>query len=305
MKRLRVAVLMGGPSAEREVSCQSGRVVVQALLNAGAQVCEVDVQGPDFWLPPNVDVAFIALHGTFGEDGRIQRILEERRVPYTGSGVEASALAFDKSAAKAEFVTAGIPTPPYAMIERDLTPMAAMQPPLVIKPARQGSSVGITIVKDRGQLEQACALAWRYDDRLIAEQFVRGRELTVGILGNKTLPVVEICTKRAFFDYRAKYTPGETEEIVPAPLDQLTTARVQNLARRAHDCLGCRDFSRVDVMLSAGGEFFVLEVNTIPGLTTNSLLPKAARAAGLSMQDVCVRMVEMALARREAAMAVA
>ena len=157
MKRLHVAVLMGGPSAEREVSCQSGRVVVQALLNAGAQVCEVDVQGPDFWLPSNIHVAFIALHGTFGEDGQIQRILEERGVPYTGSDVEASALAFDKGAAKAEFVAAGIPTPQYAVIERDLTPLAAMQPPLVIKPARQGSSVGITIVKVRSELEQACA----------------------------------------------------------------------------------------------------------------------------------------------------
>jgi D-alanine-D-alanine ligase len=305
MKRLRVAVLMGGPSAEREVSCQSGRVVVQALLNAGAQVCEVDVQGPDFWLPSNIHVAFIALHGTFGEDGQIQRILEERGVPYTGSDIDASALAFDKGAAKAEFVAAGIPTPPYAVIERDLTPLAAMQPPLVIKPARQGSSVGITIVKVRSELEQACAQAWRYDERLIIEQLIRGRELTVGILGSKTLPVIEICTKHAFFDYQAKYTPGEAEEIVPAPLDQLTTARVQDLARRAHDCLGCRDFSRVDVMLSAGGELFVLEVNTIPGLTANSLLPKAARAAGLSMQDVCVRMVEMALARREAAVAMA
>jgi D-alanine-D-alanine ligase len=305
MKRLRVAVLMGGPSAEREVSRQSGRVVVQALLNAGAQAYEVDVQGPDFWLPSNVDVAFIALHGTFGEDGQVQRILEERGVPYTGSGPEASALAFDKGAAKATFVAAGILTPPYVVVEKGSWPKAAVQPPLVIKPARQGSSLGITIVKNRGELEQACALARRYDDRLIAEQFIRGRELSVGILGNKTLPVVEICTKRAFFDYRAKYTPGEAEEIVPAPLDRLTNSRIQDLARRAHDCLECRDFSRVDVMLNTSGELFVLEVNTIPGLTANSLLPKAARAAELSMQDVCVRMVEMALARREAVVATA
>ena len=175
--------------------------------------------------------------------------------------------------------------------------------PLVVKPARQGSSVGITIVQSLSELQQACEEAWRYDQRLIMEEFVRGRELTVGILDTRALPVVEIRTKRGFFDYQAKYTPGESEEIVPAPLDRLTTARVQDLALRAHQCLGCRDFSRVDVMLSDRGELSVLEVNTIPGLTTNSLLPKAARAAGLSMQDVCVRMVEMALSRREAAVA--
>jgi D-alanine-D-alanine ligase len=304
MKRLHVAVLMGGPSAEREVSLQSGSVVVQALLNAGTQVCEVDVRGPDFWLSSQVDVAFIALHGTFGEDGQIQRILEERGVPYTGSGPAASALAFDKSAAKSAFIAAGIPTPAHAVIERDLTPIAALSLPLVIKPARQGSSVGISIVNDRAELQEACAQAWRYDERLIAEQFIRGRELTVGILGDKALPIIEISTRRTFFDYQAKYTPGEAEEIVPAPLDRLTAARVQELALRAHECLGCRDFSRVDVMLSTSGELSVLEVNTIPGLTANSLLPKAARACGLSMQDVCLRMAEMALARRDAAVPV-
>ena len=303
MKRLRVAVLMGGPSAESEVSLRSGRVVVQALLNAGAEVCEVDVRGPDFWLPSNADVAFIALHGTFGEDGQVQRILEERGVPYTGSDPTASALAFDKSAAKAAFVSAGIPTPAHAVVERDLTLMSALSLPLVVKPARQGSSVGISIVRDRAELQQACARAWRYDERLIVEQFIRGRELTVGILGDKALPIIEISTGHDFFDYQAKYTPGEAQEIVPAPLDRLTAARVQELSLRAHDCLGCRDFSRVDVMVDAEGGLYVLEVNTIPGLTANSLFPKAARAAGLGMHDVCWRMVEMALGRREAAAA--
>jgi D-alanine-D-alanine ligase len=303
MKRLRVAVLMGGPSEEREVSLKSGSVAVQALLNAGAQVCEVAVQDADCWLPSNVDVAFIALHGAFGEDGQVQRILEERGVPYTGSDPEASACAFDKAAAKERFEAAGIPTPRFAIAERGMFPEATMPLPLVVKPARQGSSVGITIVQELSEMQRACEEAWQYDQRLIVEEFVRGRELTVGILDTRTLPVVEIRTKHGFFDYQAKYTPGEAEEIVPAPLDRLTTARVQDLAFRAHQCLGCRDFSRVDVMLSNRGELSVLEVNTIPGLTSNSLLPKAARAAGLSMQDVCVRMVEMALARREAAVA--
>jgi D-alanine-D-alanine ligase len=305
MKRLRVAVLMGGPSAERDVSLKSGSVVVQALLNAGAQVCEVAVQGTDFWLPAGVDVAFIALHGTFGEDGQVQRIMEQRGVPYTGSDPDASARAFDKAAAKARFAAAGIPTPGHVVLEKGMTLPANLQTPLVVKPARQGSSVGVAVVQSRAEIEQACEQAWRYDEKLILEEFVSGRELTVGILGNKALPVVEIRTRHKFFDYQAKYTPGEAEEICPAQLDRLLAARVQDVALRAHQCLGCRDVSRVDVMLGPAGELSVLEVNTIPGLTTNSLLPKAARAAGLSMQDVCVRLVELALARREVAVAAA
>jgi D-alanine-D-alanine ligase len=293
MKPLRIAVLMGGPSAEREVSLQSGRMVAQALLAAGAHVAEVDVLDENFELPADADVAFVALHGTFGEDGQVQRILEERGVAYTGSRPETSALAFNKGAAKQAFRAAGIPTP-----------RATYSPPLVVKPARQGSSVGIAIVRDPSELAAALAGAKRYDENIIVEQFINGREFTVGILGGRALPVVEIRTNRKFFDYEAKYTPGAAEEICPAPIDALTASRIHELARRAHECLGCRDFSRVDVMWNGKRDFFVLEVNTIPGLTPNSLLPKAARAAGLSMEALCVRMVEMALERRvEAAVA--
>src|SRR5439155_22809586 len=290
MKPLQIAVLMGGPSVEREVSLQSGRVVAEALLAAGAHVAEVDVQDKDFQLPAKTDVAFIALHGTFGEDGQIQHILESRGIPYTGSGPETSALAFNKGAAKQAFRAAGIPTPP-----------ATSTLPLVVKPARQGSSVGIAIVRNRAQLASALAEAKHYDQSVIVEQFISGREFTVGILGSKTLPVVEIRTRRQFFDYEAKYTPGAAEEICPAPIDALTATRIQELARRAHACLGCRDLSRVDVMWNGTRGFFVLEVNTIPGLTPNSLLPKAARVAGLSMETLCMRMVEMALERRSEA----
>lgn len=287
MRTLRVAVLMGGPSAEREVSLASGREVVKALQMAGAGVTEVDVHDRDFRLPPDTDVAFVALHGTFGEDGEVQRILEERGVAYTGSGPAASALAFDKFAAKRALRVAGIPTPG-----------AACMPPLVVKPARQGSSVGVTIVHVQSELAEALAVAKRHDENVIVERFINGREFTVGILGGRALPVVEIRTKHKFFDYTAKYTPGEAEEICPADIDALTANQIQHLARRAHDCLGCRDFSRVDVMGNGRHDFVVLEVNTIPGLTTNSLLPKAARAAGLSMEALCARLVEMALARR-------
>jgi D-alanine-D-alanine ligase len=288
---LRVAVLMGGPSAEREVSLRSGQMVVEALQRTGATIIPVVVEGPGFALPGNLDVAFIALHGTFGEDGQIQRILEERGVTYTGSDAEASERAFDKIISKECFVGAGIPTPRYGDDARF---------PVVVKPARQGSSVGVSIVRDKSALEAACAKAREYDGRILVEEFIRGRELTVGLLGNRELPVIEIQTPDSFFGYEEKYTPGAAKEIVPAPLESQVALKAQCFARLAYERLGCRDFSRVDLMLSDRGELFVLEVNTIPGLTANSLLPKAAEAAGIKMPDLCVRMVEMALARRPA-----
>ena len=300
-KSLHVAVLMGGTSVEREVSLQSGSVVAQALRDAGLQVSEVDVHGADFTLPPGTDVAYLALHGTFGEDGTIQRLLEQRGVPYTGSGPEASARAFDKVAAKKAFIAAGLQTARHAVLvfgERDGAAVEELRFPVVVKPARQGSSVGVSVAKNADELERACRKAWEFDDRLLVEQFIPGREFTIAVLDKQTLPVVEIRTRRRFFDREAKYTPGEAEEIVPAEIDTATTARIQGVGRRAHACLGCRDLSRTDVILSTRGEVFVLEVNTLPGVTTNSLFPKAVRAAGLDWPGVCARLVEMAWARR-------
>lgn len=300
MKQLRVTVLMGGCSEEREVSLRSGEAVVNALTKAGATVMPVDVHGHDLCLPDNTDVVFIALHGTFGEDGQVQRLLEERGVPYTGSGVEASEIAFDKARAKQAFVTAGIPTPRYEVLDmsqRDLTWLVSLGFPLVIKPARQGSSVGVQIVRQPLQLEKACLEARRYDDRLVAEQFIAGRELTVGVFDGRALPVIEVRPRQEFFTYQAKYTPGETDYLVPAPLEPLETARAQFLGLQAHKCLGCRDYSRVDIMMGGNGDMSVLEVNTIPGFTETSLVPKAASAAGIDFQSLCMRLVEMALAR--------
>jgi D-alanine-D-alanine ligase len=275
--------------------------VAGALRESGAVVTELDVHGPDFELPVRTDVAFVALHGTFGEDGGVQQVLEERGVSYTGSGPEASARAFDKVAAKGDFVAAKIPTPHYRVMDSarpDFARLARMELPVVVKPARQGSSVGIEIVRRRSELEQACVDAARYDDQLVVEQFIKGRELTVGIFDGKPLPVIEIRPRERFFSYEAKYTPGQTDYLVPAPLDAVTAARAQSLAMRAHDCLGCRDFSRVDLILANTGTLYVLEVNTIPGFTATSLVPKAAKAAGLSFQKLCARLVEMALVRR-------
>jgi D-alanine-D-alanine ligase len=291
MKKLKIAVLMGGPSAEREVSLQSGREVIEALRTTGGTIVPVVVEGPGFVIPADTTVAFIALHGSFGEDGQIQRILEERGVAYTGSDADASERAFDKLVAKDYFDEAGIPTP--ATFED----LSEVKFPVVVKPARQGSSVGITIVRRHEELAAACAKAQGYDERIVIEQFIRGRELTVGVLGNRELPVVEIRTKSGFFGYEEKYTAGKAEEIVPAALDSVTVVKAQRFARLAHERLGCRDFSRVDLMLSDRGELFVLEVNTIPGFTDTSLVPKAARAAGMSFEQLCVRLVEMALAR--------
>jgi len=301
MKRLKIAVLMGGPSAEREVSLRSGTAVANALVATGANVLPIDIKDGAFTIPTDVDVAFVALHGTFGEDGTLQQMLENSGVTYTGSGPQASARAFDKIAAKQEFLAAGIPTPKYEVVDRmhvDSHRLTQLDFPLVVKPARQGSSVGISIVHEEAEMDGACQIAWEYGDQLLAEEYIPGRELTVGIFDGRALPVVEIKPKHGFFTYDAKYTKGQTDYLVPAPLDPATESRAKLLALSAHDRLGCRDFSRVDLILSETGELFVLEVNTIPGFTETSLVPKAAREAGIEFTDLCARLVQMALARR-------
>ncbi len=300
MKKLKIAVLMGGPSAEREVSLRSGTAVANALTATGAKVVPMDIQDATFTIPADVDVTFLVLHGTFGEDGALQRILEGRGIAYTGSGPAASALAFDKVAAKQSFLVAGIPTPAYEAFEnaQPIRPrLARLGFPVVVKPSRQGSSVGISIVHQEAGLLEAYQMAGRYDSRLLVEQFIAGRELTVGILDRRAFPVVEIRPKHDFFTYEAKYTKGETDYLCPAALDKNVEYLAKTLALRAHDCLGCRDYSRVDLMLSQNGELFVLEVNTIPGFTETSLLPKAARASGIEFPDLCARLVQLALAR--------
>jgi D-alanine-D-alanine ligase len=228
----------------------------------------------------------------------LQQILEEHGVPFTGSDQGASARAFDKTVAKECFLEAGIPTPVGVEVNGDLSVLEEMEWPLVVKPSRQGSSVGVSIVHHRAELQKAVEAARQFDPHVLVEEFVKGREFTVGILGRRALPVIEIKTADGWFDYEHKYTPGAAEEICPAPLEPVMAARAQDLARRAHECLGCRDVSRVDLMLSESGQFYVLEVNTIPGMTANSLLPKAAKAAGLEMEALCLQLVDMALARR-------
>ncbi len=299
----KIAVLMGGPSAEREVSLATGRGISKALRSLGAEVVEIDVRDENFPLPQNVELAFIALHGTFGEDGQVQQILEQRGVPYTGEGVEESRLAFDKIRSKEKFRQHGVRTPEWETIEAHQRPRLAL--PIVVKAPRQGSTVGVHIVKASQDLDRAIAGAAQYDRELLIEKFVPGRELTVGVLGEQALPILEIIPKGGFYDFANKYpflnpqAGGGAEHVCPAKLDQKKTAEVQKLALQAFRALGLQVYGRVDVILSEKEEPFVLEINTIPGMTEASLLPEAAAAAGISYAELCVRIIALSRARME------
>ena len=296
---MKIAVLKGGLSAEREVSLCSGATVAKALREGGHEVEEIDVTGPDFAVAPKTEVVFLALHGTFGEDGQVQTILERMSLPYTGSGVESSRLAFDKVATKKAFQAAGVPTPLCTIMKKggSAIPRLKQDFPWVVKPSKQGSSVGVTIVQKEQDLEKAIGLAFESDDEILIEAFIPGRELTIAVLGDEALKIVEIKPKSGWYDYQHKYTKGATEYLVPAPLTNHQELCLQNLAVQAHRCLGCRDVSRVDVRMDPNDQNFVLEVNTLPGMTETSLLPKAAAAAGISFQELCDQLVRMAARR--------
>ena len=295
-KALNVCVMLGGPSAEREVSLRSGAAAARALRGLGHKVRELDPAGADWRLPPDTDVVFLALHGTYGEDGGVQARLEELGAPYTGCGPEASRIAFDKVLTKKCCLRDGIPTARFAVLAAprpDLPP--GWTPPVVLKPARQGSSIGLQFVERAEQWEAALAEAFRYDSEVLMEEKIIGRETTVGILEDRALPVAEIRVKSGAFDYRNKYTAGAAEHFCPADFDAATTGKIQAAALGAFRAIGGRDFARVDVMVSAGGGPVVLEVNTLPGLTELSIMPEAAAAAGLNYGQLCQRMVDLAL----------
>lgn len=299
----KIAVLMGGPGSERDVSLATGRGVSKALRSLGAEVIDVDVRGENFELPKDVDLAFITIHGTFGEDGQLQQILEERGVPYTGDGVEPSRAAFDKILSKEKFREHNVVTPEWEVIEVGQRPTISV--PLVVKPARQGSTVGVVIVKNASELDSAMAEAGKYDQKLLIEKFVSGRELTIGVLGDQALPILEIIPKGGFYDFNNKYpflnpqAGGGAEHVCPAKIDPTNTKQTQELALRAFRALGLVVYARVDVLLSDSGDPFVLEANTIPGMTEASLLPEAAAAAGISYVDLCARIIALSRARTE------
>jgi D-alanine-D-alanine ligase len=288
-------VLKGGPSAEREVSLRSGAAAAEALREAGYQVTEVTVDGPDFLLPDGTELAFLALHGTFGEDGQVQDILNARGIPFTGAGAEVSRITIDKEKTKEKLRAAGVPTPQGQLVrgvEEITVPF-----PVFIKPNSQGSSVGSRAARTREEAAAAIADALKYDSAALVEQLINGRELTVGVLGGDVLPIIEIRPLDGFYDYTNKYTKGRTEYFCPAQLPEEIAATIRKHALAAHRAVGDAVYSRIDFLLENDAPY-CLEINTIPGMTATSLLPKAAAAVGISFPQLCRRIVELSWAAR-------
>lgn len=292
-----VAVLKGGLSAERDVSLRSGAAAAEALRTAGYEVTEITVQGPDFVLPDNTELAFLALHGTFGEDGQVQDILARRGIPFTGADAATSRIAFAKEKTKEKFRDAGVPTPEGQLVSR--LDEVTLSLPLFVKPNEQGSSVGTHPATTRDELAAALEDALKFGPRALVERFIRGRELTVGVLGDQALPIVEIHPLDGFYDYTNKYTKGRTEYFCPAPLSDDVTRLIQQYALYAHQSLGRTVYSRIDFLLEKDMNPYCLEVNTLPGMTATSLLPKAAAAVGLTFPQLCQKIVELSWAARQ------
>lgn len=335
---MRVTVLTGGTSAERDVALASAVQVVAALRSRGHQVSVVDTargyvaESEETTLipakvgvtPPSTarlealqrgvlvgslaqipavkeaDVIFLALHGGQGEDGTVQAVLDVIGVPYTGSGPLGSALAMDKDLSKKLFESAGVPVAKWVMAPRQgvVAPPPALGLPLIVKPSKQGSTVGLTLVKKAGDLKAAIDLAFQHDDEVMLEEFIPGRELTVGVLDGKALAVGEIIPKHELFDYECKYQPGMSEEIFPAKLDAKVAAEAQRLAVLAHEALKLGSYSRIDFRLSPEGRLVCLEANTLPGMTATSLLPQSGAAVGIPFPELCERICQGARGRR-------
>ncbi|WP_141590712.1 D-alanine--D-alanine ligase [Myxococcus sp. AB056] len=299
LKQKRVGVLLGGMSAERDVSLRTGEAVSGALRGLGYDVVEIDVGRdlPARLAAEKVDVAWLAVHGRYGEDGCLQGLLESLFIPYTGSGVLASALGMDKVYAKQVYVAHGIPTPAYRSFRDAASALAAADSlpfpfPVVVKPSREGSSVGVHICKTRDAYDAAVTDAAKYAGTLLVEQFVKGREVQGGVLDDEALGVIEVRAAREFYDYDAKYKAGTgTQYLFPAPLPPDQYARVNEVCLAAHQALGCSGGSRSDVIVTDGGDVFLLETNTLPGMTASSLLPKIAAGRGIDFPALCERLL--------------
>lgn len=303
---LRVALLAGGASDEREISLASGRGAGNALREAGFSVTELDpAEKKDLQnlIAGNYDVAFLCMHGKMGEDGTLQGFLEMIGLPYIGSGVWSSALAMDKAKSKLFYENAGIQTPvsvtlysPDDMSVEDI--LSTVGESCVVKPATEGSALGVYIVKGADEVKDAIGKAFELDSEVLVETFVKGTELTIAVLGNEqleALPVIQIVPRNEFYDFESKYAPGGSQHLCPAPLNAEATEKVQAMAKAAHRVLGCSGISRSDFIMDENGEFWILETNTLPGMTETSLLPDAARAAGIEFPELCTRLIELAL----------
>jgi D-alanine-D-alanine ligase len=296
LKAKKIGVLMGGLSAEREVSLNSGAAVLAALTSQGYRAVGIDVGRdlPERLAAEGIEVAFIALHGRFGEDGSVQGLLEMMGIPYTGSGVLASALAINKVYSKVMFRSAGLTIAPYQVLRLGGQLNLSFPLPVVVKPSQEGSSVGVSIVRETEQMEAALTEAFSYDTEILVERFIDGREVQVGILEGKALGAIEIVPKGEFYDFEAKYTAGMAEHILPARLPAAIYADVLKAGELAHATLGCDCYSRVDFLVTEAGECYLLEVNTLPGMTDLSLLPEIARGAGLEFAPLIERILQAA-----------
>lgn len=311
MQKLTVALLAGGVSSEREVSLHSGEQVFDALDKDKYDILRYDPQTDLSRLVQDadkIDIALIILHGPFGEDGTVQGMLDLLNIPYQGSGVLGSALAMNKVVTKQLYEKSGLPVPPYAVYDRgepvDAEKVATEYGlPLVVKPVEAGSSVGMSIVKTTADLQDALDLAGKFDDSILVESFIEGTEITAGVIGNKkldALPLIEIIPDESheFFDYEAKYTAGVTQEICPARITEELTQKAQQYALLAHQALFCKGYSRTDMILK-DNDMYVLETNTIPGMTATSLFPQAAQQAGMNFSQVLDRLIELGLEEKE------
>ena len=305
-----IGVLMGGVSSERDVSLRSGLAVVDALKKTGCTIVPVEIKSNEReqiigdLRSAEIQLAFIALHGKFGEDGAIQSLLEDLGIPYTGSGIKASACAFNKVTTQRTLRTSGLPVPDFCVVNAASLDVDAIVDelkdfPLVVKPSCEGSSFGVTVVQSKADFPSALNEAFRYGSEIIVEKFIAGRELTVGILDRQALPIVEICPQKQFFDFEAKYQKDLTDYIVPAQLPDELTQRINEIALKVHQTVGCEGYSRIDFRLDQDNQPFILEINTIPGFTETSLFPKAARQAGMDFSDVCLKLIQLAYGKKK------
>jgi D-alanine-D-alanine ligase len=298
LKKKRIAVLMGGLSKEREISLKTGKAIQKALAAKGytALCIDVGVDVVEKIIREKIECAFVALHGKFGEDGTIQGMLELMRIPYTGSGVLASALALHKIVSKKLLLSEGIPTPRFEAFLKEAVEKAPLKQrslplPVVVKPAREGSTIGVSIVREEKEWAPALKAAAKYDEEILVEDFMKGKEITVAILDGLPLPIIEIVPKSGFYDYRSKYTKGETEYILPARLPREKYLAAQEMSVKAYHALDCAGCVRVDLMTDEEDRPYVIDVNTVPGMTETSLVPKAANYAGIAFEDLVERIL--------------
>ncbi len=300
VKQLKIGVLMGGLSAEREISLKTGKAVLSSLQNQGYRAIGLDVDKHIALAlsKEEIELAFIALHGPLGEDGSIQGLLEVMGIPYTGSGVLASALGMNKIVSKKVCLYHGIAVPEFAILSRGASVSdipKGLKPPVVVKPSSQGSSVGVSIVRRTDELDQAVENAFKFDNDILIERFIEGKEVHVGVLGDRALGGIEILPETDFYDYTAKYTPGMSKHIFPAPLEPQVYERLLELALNAHQVLGCRGYSRVDFLIAEEKDPYLLEVNTLPGMTPTSLMPEIAQGVGISFDELIGEILVLAM----------